>query len=421
MFHPPTATTPTHFPLIGGWSIKKGCLSIGFGKNRAFFLHLRKGKSKRKTLYLQNDLLTIKTASILKVEKQHIDKRTLAIHILCWTFALFVPSIIRPSDSIDERIFHTLRSLGPAFCYMTVFYINYFYLVPKEFLKHRRSTFIWFNILLIVVALGMYMGWWSWISQQFPTHPRRGPGPGPHMHPAWALSQLLILGLIAALSLAIRVSQHLKSVENKRREAERARSEAELANLRSQLNPHFLLNTLNNIYALITIQPEKAQCAVHELSKMLRHLLYDNQQDFVPLQKEVAFIQNYIELMKIRVNQHVSIQTDINIDDKSTTRIAPLIFISLIENAFKHGISPSQHSYIHIKISDENDCILCEIRNSCHPKTNNDKSGSGIGLEQVNKRLELAYSGHYQWERGTSPDGKEYYSIIKIFNYDTQM
>ena len=154
---------------------------------------------------------------------------------------------------------------------------------------------------------------------------------------------------------------------------------------------------------------------------MLRHLLYDNQQDFVPLQKEVAFIQNYIELMKIRVNQHVSIQTDINIDDKSTTRIAPLIFISLIENAFKHGISPSQHSYIHIKISDENDCILCEIRNSCHPKTNNDKSGSGIGLEQVNKRLELAYSGHYQWERGTSPDGKEYYSIIKIFNYDTQM
>ena len=210
-------------------------------------------------------------------------------------------------------------------------------------------------------------------------------------------------------------------MENKRREAERARSEAELANLRSQLNPHFLLNTLNNIYALITIQPEKAQCAVHELSKMLRHLLYDNQQDFVPLQKEVAFIQNYIELMKIRVNQHVSIQTDINIDDKSTTRIAPLIFISLIENAFKHGISPSQHSYIHIKISDENDCILCEIRNSCHPKTNNDKSGSGIGLEQVNKRLELAYSGHYQWERGTSPDGKEYYSIIKIFNYDTQM
>lgn len=355
----------------------------------------------------------------MTVEKQHIDKRTLAIHILCWGFLVFVPSILRPSDSFDERIFHTLRSLGPSLCYMAVFYLNYLYLVPKIFLKHRRSTFIWVNIVLIVVALGVYMGWWSWISQYFPTRPRRGPGP--HMHPGFAITQLLMLGLVAALSLAIRVSQHLKSIENLRREAERARSEAELANLRSQLNPHFLLNTLNNIYALITIQPEKAQCAVHELSKLLRHVLYDNQQDFVTLQKEVAFINNYIELMKIRVSSNVSIHTDINIDDKGSTRIAPLIFISLIENAFKHGISPTVPSYIHIKISDENDCITCEIRNSCHPKTGNDKSGSGIGLEQVHKRLELTYSGHYQWQRGTSENGKEYYSIIKIFNYDTQM
>ena len=86
----------------------------------------------------------------MTVEKQHIDKRTLAIHILCWGFLVFVPSILRPSDSFDERIFHTLRSLGPSLCYMAVFYLNYLYLVPKIFLKHRRSTFIWVNIVLIV-------------------------------------------------------------------------------------------------------------------------------------------------------------------------------------------------------------------------------------------------------------------------------
>lgn len=89
----------------------------------------------------------------MTVEKQHIDKRTLAIHILCWGFLVFVPSILRPSDSFDERIFHTLRSLGPSLCYMAVFYLNYLYLVPKIFLKHRRSTFIWVNIVLIVVAM----------------------------------------------------------------------------------------------------------------------------------------------------------------------------------------------------------------------------------------------------------------------------
>lgn len=227
--------------------------------------------------------------------------------------------------------------------------------------------------------------------------------------------------LLVALAMAIRMSQHMKRVDDLRREAEKTRSEAELTNLRNQLNPHFLLNTLNNIYALIAIDPDKAQGAVQELSKLLRHVLYDNQQDFVPLDKEVAFIKNYIELMKIRVSQSVNVTTDFNIDDNSRILIAPLIFISLIENAFKHGISYSAPSYIHILIEEEGGVVTCEIRNSYHPKSVNDKSGSGIGLEQVQKRLSLMYDGHYEWHRGTTEDGKEYFSIIKIDTHDSEM
>ena len=190
-----------------------------------------------------------------------------------------------------------------------------------------------------------------------------------------------------------------------------------MSNLRNQLNPHFLLNTLNNIYALIAFNSDKAQTAVEDLSKLLRYVLYDNQQDRVPIYKEMEFMHNYIELMKIRVTNNVDISTDIAVAPGDTTPIAPLIFISLIENAFKHGISSRPgESYIKIAIKNTDKGIVCEIRNSNHPKKQNDKSGSGIGLTQVQRRLELNYPGQYEWKKGVTADGKEYYSKIVIYH-----
>lgn len=179
-----------------------------------------------------------------------------------------------------------------------------------------------------------------------------------------------ILSLIftIGLSAAIRMSARWGQAEAARREAEKSRTEAELKNLRNQLNPHFLLNTLNNIYALIAFDSDKAQQAVQELSKLLRYVLYDNQQNYVPLCKEVDFIRNYIELMRIRLSGNVEVITQFDIQPDSRTEIAPLIFISLIENAFKHGISPTELSFIHILISENKEEIRCEIRNSYHPK-----------------------------------------------------
>lgn len=128
-------------------------------------------------------------------------------------------------------------------------------------------------------------------------------------------------------------------------------------------------------------------------------MLYDNQQPFVSLSKEIDFLQNYIKLMRIRVQTHVSIETDFDIAPDSATPIAPMIFISLIENAFKHGISPTEDSYIYIRFEECNGKVTCHIRNSYHPKNHTDKSGSGIGLEQVKRRLELTYPHQYQWEQ----------------------
>ena len=118
--------------------------------------------------------------------------------------------------------------------------------------------------------------------------------------------------------------------------------------------------------------------------------------------------------MRIRLSANVTVETQIDVRADSRTEIAPLIFISLIENAFKHGISPTEPSFIHIHFCEKAGQVCCEITNSYHPKSQADKSGSGIGLEQVRKRLELTYPGQYEWNQGVSDDGKEYKSVLSI-------
>jgi LytS/YehU family sensor histidine kinase len=146
---------------------------------------------------------------------------------------------------------------------------------------------------------------------------------------------------------------------------------------------------------------------------MLRHILYDNMEQEVQLEDEVKFLQNYISLMKIR--QPVTVE--VNLDTQQVVpqvKIAPLILIPLVENAFKHGVSPTERSFIRITISADKHFIYCDIQNSNHPKTASDHSGHGIGLQQVERRLELAYPNHYTWEKGTKENNTIYYSTITI-------
>lgn len=168
-------------------------------------------------------------------------------------------------------------------------------------------------------------------------------------------------------------------------------------------------------YALIAFDTDKAQQAVQDLSRLLRHLLYDNNQDFIPLNREMEFLKNYVALMKIRLSSNVDLQFHIDIPSENPIRVAPLIFISLFENAFKHGISPVKPSFIHIKIySSGPDTLSCSIENSYFPKQRNDISGSGIGLEQVQKRLDLIYPDKYEWTKGCDENATVYKSILTI-------
>ncbi len=338
------------------------------------------------------------------------------IHVIGWGIIFGFPFLmmIRSGMSITFTDYLRHGSIMP-FTFILIFYVNYCLLVPRYLFNGRIWQYLVLNLLLMVaVSLGTH--WWYQLlyspmtmEGSLPRHRYIGP-------PIWVvlMRDLMTMITIAGLSAAIKMSGRWVQMESARREAEKDRTEAELKNLRNQLNPHFLLNTLNNIYALIAFDADKAQAAVQELSRLLRHVLYENQQPFVTLAKEMDFIRNYIELMRIRLATHVSVETDIDIAPDSRTLIAPLIFISLIENAFKHGISPTESSFIHIHFSETSQEIRCIIINSYHPKNDTDKSGSGIGLEQVSKRLELTYPENYTWSKGVSDDGKEYRSELII-------
>lgn len=299
-------------------------------------------------------------------------------------------------------------------CMMTVFYTNYLWLVPRYYIAHEERFYWIFNMIMILVLAVLMQLWMHLLHPLFPDDGR------PHPEPSF-LKQLLFvarnifnLSVVLFIATSMEISSRWHQMEDERIEMEAARKEAELANLRSQINPHFLLNTLNNIYALTAFDTEKAQKAIMELSKMLRHMLYDNQQNMVNLKEEIQFIGNYVNLMKLRLPQNVEVRFHSNYPEPCNIQVAPLIFISLVENAFKHGVSPTEKSFIDINISAEKDLLTCEIKNSNYPKTQQDRSGHGIGLQQVERRLNLSYPQRQTWKKGITDNGKHYYSKIEI-------
>ena len=293
---------------------------------------------------------------------------------------------------------------------MIVFYLNYLVLAPKLFVagKHRYNLLV--NVLLIT-ALGAALHYWMEYVNSIYTPLFSRPLDNIDNF-TYIVRNSLNLAVFAGGATALALARRWVTTDQKLKEVETARVQAELSNLRNQINPHFLLNTLNNIYALTAFDTPKAQEAIQELSKMLRHILYDYQQPSVTLNDEVEFLQNYVNLMRIRLPQSVDVRFQTSIDNPQL-EIAPMLFISLVENAFKHGISPSEPSFVHISIESHDKQIVCDIKNSNHPKPASDHSGHGIGLMQVQRRLELSYPDHYEWYQGITDDGV-YHSRIVI-------
>lgn len=203
-------------------------------------------------------------------------------------------------------------------------------------------------------------------------------------------NMVAVLIMTLLLGLNVGAKYYFKSLDDRKRmkELEYEHLHQKLESLTYQISPHFLMNTLNNIHALVAFDPDKAETTIEALSDLMRHVLYEGSKKMVPLSKEVAFVRNYVDIERIRCTDAVSISLSLP-DQVPEADIPPMVFITFVENAFKHGISYARPSYVDIKLSIRGKQIEFECRNSRIPAAD-DKHG-GVGLVNATKRLRLIY------------------------------
>ena len=212
---------------------------------------------------------------------------------------------------------------------------------------------------------------------------------------------VLVLLLMFGANLGTKFYFRSRRDQHKLQELEKQNLEQQLEYLKYQINPHFFMNTLNNIHALVDIDPQKAQETILELSKMMRFVLYEGDKSGVPLRKEFEFIRTYTKLMQLRYTDKVKITVDVPTEAPDKT-IPPLMLISFIENAFKHGISYQHDSFVDIKVQVKNNELFFTCKNSKAEMPNQEKGG--VGLANVKKRLDLLYDKNYTLNIKDEPD-----------------
>lgn len=235
--------------------------------------------------------------------------------------------------------------------------------------------------------------------------------PVPMLGPGEAVA---FFGGLMLMGMNLGVKLYFKTLEDReqRERLEKQDLERQLEYLRYQVNPHFFMNTLNNIHALVDINPERAKTTIVELSKMMRYILYEGDKKLIPVQREALFLKNYIELMRLRYSSRVSINLDIP-EMMPDMMLPPLLLIIFVENAFKHGVSYAAPSFIDIKVEVTQDKLKFRCRNSRQEqKPDEKKKKGGVGLANARRRLDLLFPNQYSLE--IKENDKEYDVQLEI-------
>lgn len=243
--------------------------------------------------------------------------------------------------------------------------------------------------------------------------------PRPFIGPA-ELTNTLALIFLMGMNLGVKLYYKADKDRNRMQQLEKENLKQRLNYLRYQISPHFFMNTLNNIHALVDIDPEKAKKSIVELSKLMRHILYDGDTNISPLSDEVQFLQNYIALMKMRFTGMVKVNTDFPAMT-SQKGIAPLILAIFAENAFKHGVSYKSPSNIDMTLRcHNNEFILFTCKNSKRKDGAKEKDlDGGIGLRNVKNRLELIYGDRYHIDIKDTEDNYKVRLLLPLENTNT--
>ncbi len=381
---------------------------------------------------------------------------TVLIHAAGWCLLLFLPLLLYPVRINDNRFI--IPELIDKSILIILFYLNYYVLIPRLFEKKKYVSYFSFTLLVFIIYLFQYANvranYFSpppgpfWATRFSGSPPRKADslispmgfinkrqvnanklspdsmrfGPGFQESMAsddsrrsiirnfppddnqlfgipkriWlmtlnnAVSSFALLFLIGGF---IRLAFSFIRNQNEKKMLENANLNAEVNFLKSQINPHFLFNTLNSIYSQAHSRSDKTEISILKLSELLRYVLYDSGEDRVEITKDIQYINNYIDLQKIRLSSKIKVNYSVN-GVMQGCRIAPMLLIAFIENAFKHGISYSQASYINIEINIIDEILTLLVSNPV--VRDNSFVNGGLGLKNVTRRLDLLYPGKYK-------------------------
>lgn len=317
---------------------------------------------------------------------------------MVWALVILVP-ILNSKMMSEEHIYliNILTAWSKILPYLVIFIINNSFLTPKLLMRGRVLAF--FAIAIAMLAAIFYP------LEYYQDSIRHLPYAGGDMYVihgrasftdlAWYWNILLGLFMIGANA---GIKMMFKAIQNEQKmiALERQSLKAEMDYLKYQINPHFFMNTLNNIHALIDIDTKAAQETVIELSKMMRYVLYDSERAEIDVVRDLEFIDNYIKLMRIRYTENVDVRVNVQNPIPISAKVPPLVFIVLVENAFKHGVSYNKPSFVYIDITFSQNSITARVENSRHSVAVGDKSASGMGLENIRKRLTLLFGDEYK-------------------------
>lgn len=310
-------------------------------------------------------------------------------HLPFWVMYHYAWWVVSYGDPLRAANTILFTPYAVEFAFYVVFqaaavYFNLYYLIPQFLQKGKYQAYMGYLLLTLVTATLCIVGGYYLIPQP---------------------SDLCFFGFVGkalpstiasmTLAMSIKLAKHWMQTKERQQLLEKEKLETELRFLRNQFNPHFLFNSINSIFFLIHKNPDVASASLAKFSELLRHQLYECNDHHIPLDKEINFLENFIELEKLRQNKSTRIQ--VNFTDKPVSHIpiAPFILMTFIENAFKH-VSGQEANWINIALEMEEDLLTFTVSNSTTDKAASQYSG--IGLQNVRRRLDLIYPNNYTLE-----------------------
>ncbi len=329
---------------------------------------------------------------------------SLMLHVASWAIFLTLPFLLRNNNGGKPRL---PRHMPPPvhltadninhlqyeplvlnLMMIPLFYLNTLYLVPRLLMKRKYWQFIGIQILNLLI-INFLIGFLHRHSV-------------PEMPPMRMGITFFIYALIVLFAICYCLIRHNVENERQQKEKENESLRSELTFLRWQISPHFMFNVLNNMVALSRVKSDKLEPMLIRLSTLMRYMVYDNDEKKVSIAKELEYLQSYIDLQSIRVGTEVDIKTDFYVNNNENVMIEPMLLIPFVENAFKHGTGTVAQPFIHVSLGISDSQLLFAVKNRYSSVQHSFDDSHGIGLANVQRRLDLIYEKKYILNVNTS-------------------